>query len=50
MHNQVLATLLVVKCSSLKGTLVKTEVGAAEHAPSASGDLFEVPHLRTIKL
>ena len=43
-------SLLVAWYSSPKRTLVKSEVGAAEHAPSAAGDLFEVPHLRTIKL
>ena len=39
-------SLLVVKCSSPKRTLVKSEVGAAERAPSAAGDLFEVGHCR----
>ena len=43
-HYYTYQLLLVVKCSS-----PKSEVGAAERAPSAAGDLFEVPHLRTIK-
>ena len=48
-HYHTYQSLLAVKCSSPERTLVKSEVGAAEHAPSAAGDLFEVPHLCTIK-
>ena len=45
-HYHTYPSLLVVKCSSPKRTLVKSEVGAAERAPSAAGDLFEVGHCR----
>ena len=45
-HYHTYQSLLAVKCFSPKRTLVKSEVGAAERAPSAAGDLFEVGHCR----